>query len=190
MTVRFRSYTKKDGSPEDGVYAVLEHLNGLTEKDIVVRIDYYKKKDWSLDETDFFFPSLKISHLELNKVDASGSTFEATFDTKNPRSVFALLATMAGTGNGGHSYEMSIGKEVFYIDGDGADYIESINGTKLRGDILDKRGEWPKVYNQDIEKKEYSTIVNEDTLREIVSDSIKRFLEEAKQPKSMEIKKV
>ena len=47
MTVRFRSYTKKDGTPEDGVYAVLEHLNGLTEKDIVVRIDYNKKNEYA-----------------------------------------------------------------------------------------------------------------------------------------------
>jgi len=173
MTVRFRSYTKKDGSPEDGVYAVLEHLNGLTEKDIVVRIDYNKKSEYGLDEEDFFFPSIKISHLELKKVD-DDRAFEATFDTKNARAVFALLVTMGAHGNGGHSYEMCIGKKVFYIDGDGADYVESINGVKVNGKLASDRYHWPDVYNKGIENE--TVTINEDTLRVIVSESIKKVL--------------
>ena len=173
MTVRFRSYTKKDGSPEYGVYAVLEYLNGLTEKDIVVRIDYDKKSVFSLNEVDFFFPTLKISHLKLKNIDDHG-TFEATFDTKDLRSVFALLAAIGGAANPGHSYEMCIGKKRFSIDGDGADYIESINGVKLTGKLVDDRNKWPDVYNKGTET-EYVTI-SEAQLRKIISESIKATL--------------
>ena len=38
MRVKFRTYTKKDGSPESGVYEMLQYLEGNTKKDFVIRM--------------------------------------------------------------------------------------------------------------------------------------------------------
>ena len=173
MRIVFRSYTKKDGSPNGGYAEILEYLNGLTEKDNVVRIDYDKKNEFGFDEVDFFFPTLKIS--KLNITPFGGRKFEATFETKVPRSVFALFVTLAGTGNCGHSYEVAIGKKSFSIDGDGADYVESINGVKLRGDILDNRTKWPEIYNKK-ECKNNLVEITETQLIKLVKESVNEML--------------
>ena len=166
MKVVFRTYTKKDGTPDDGYWAVLQHLEGLKDKDITVRIDIDKRNQLGYDEVDVFCPSLKISHLELKKLE--DSKFEASFDTKE-------LLFMGKAGNGGHSYELLVGNECFYIDGDGADYLESINGTPLHKIKEDNRYEWSDIYNKDIEKEEPVTL-NESQLRNIISETIKNVL--------------
>jgi len=173
MKVVFRTYTKKDGSPEYGYWAVLQHLEGLKEKDILVRIDIDKKNQLGYDEVDIFCPSLKISHLELKQLDKS--KFEATFDTKNLRAVFQVLLTMGKVGNPGHSYELLIGKESFSIDGDGADNLESINGVAVNKISESNRYDWADIYNKDIEKEEPVTL-NESQLRNIISETIKTVL--------------
>ena len=86
MKVVFRTYTKKDGTPYYGYWAILQHLDGLKDKDITVRIDFDKKSQLGYNEVDIFCPSLKISHLKLNKIE--GNKFEATFDTKDLRAIF------------------------------------------------------------------------------------------------------
>lgn len=172
MKVVFRTYTKKDGTPEDGYYEILQHLNGNTEKDIVVRIDYYKKNKYSLDEEDFFFPTLKISKLKLIK--RNDHEFEAEFTTKDQRNIVALLVTLGAHGNGGHSYELSIGKKVFYIDGDGSDHLVSINGIKLSGKYMTDRNKWPEMYDK--EKEEDSNTITEEDLKKLVSESVRRVL--------------
>lgn len=173
MKVIFRTYTKKDGTPEYGYWAVLQHLEGLKDKDITVRIDIDKRNQLGYDEVDVFCPSLKISHLELKKLE--GSKFEASFDTKDLRAVFQVLLYMGKAGNGGHSYELLIGKESFSIDGDGADYLESINGTPLSKIKEDNRYDWADIYNKDIKKEEPVTL-NESQLRNIISETIKSVL--------------
>lgn len=176
MKIVFRTYTQKDGSPEDGYYAIMQYLEGLKEKDLLVRIDYNKKNEFALDEVDFFFPSLKISKLALKPL--SDGKFEASFETKDRRAVFALFVTLAGTGNGGHSFELCIGKKVFYIDGDGADHLESINGVKMRGEILDKRYKWPEVYNKDEETESNTIQLSESRLKGIIKECVIKVLAE------------
>lgn len=173
MKVVFRTYTKKNGSPEDGYWAVFQHLEGLKDKDITVRIDIDKRNQLGYDEVDVFCPSLKISHLELKKLE--DRKFEASFDTKDLRAVFQVLLFMGKAGNGGHSYELLIGKESFYIDGDGADYLESINGTPLHKIKEDRRQDWADIYNKDVENEEPVTL-NESQLRNIISETIKNVL--------------
>ena len=171
MKVIFRTYTHKDGTPDHGYYEILEHLNGNTEKDIVVRVDYDKKNDYSLDEEDFFFPSLKISKLKLNKLD--DSKFEAEFTTKNQRTIVAFLISLGAHGNPGHSYQLCIGKKVFYIDGDGADYLESINGHALKSKLLSDKYKWHELYDKEDDK---TNTITEEELVELVSESVKRVL--------------
>lgn len=171
MKVVFRTYTKRDGSPEYGYWAVLQYLEGLKEKDITVRIDIDKKNQLGYDEVDVFCPSLKISHLKLNKID--DSKFEATFDTKNLRAVFQVLLFMGKAGNGGHSYELLIGKKSFSIDGDGNDYLESINGTSLHKIKENDRYKWADIYNKEEKSNEQFT---EDDVREMVAESVRRIL--------------
>lgn len=171
MKVEFRSYTKKSGEPENGLYKILEYLNGLTKKDFFVRIDIDNKKDLGYDEEAFFCPSLKITNLKLTKKE--DSTFEAEFNTKNLRAVFTLLTLIGAHANGGHSYELLIDNEHFYIDGDGADYVASINGVKLSKFMNDKY-KWPDVYNK--KQDENGVIkINESQLRKIIQESIKEI---------------
>jgi hypothetical protein len=173
MKVVFRTYTKKDGTPDYGYWAVLQHFEGLKDKDILVRIDIDKKNQLGYDEVDVFCPSLKISNLKLKKLD--DRKFEASFDTKNLRAIFQVLLFMGKAGNGGHGYEVLIGDKSFYIDGDGADYLESINGTSLHKIKEDKRYDWADVYNKEDEDVIH---LDETRLREIVRESVIRVLNE------------
>ena len=174
MRVVFRTYTKKDGSPEDGVAAILQHLADHNEKNVVVRLDIDKKNVYGYDEEDFFFPSLKITKLEIKPID--DRKFEATFNTKDLRAMFVLLLKLGAIGNCGHSYELLIGDKSFYFDGDGADYVESINGVKLSSKIYDDKYKWPKIYNEDMEKNTIK--LNEAQLRKVVAESVKKVLNE------------
>lgn len=176
MKVVFRTYTKKDGSPEYGVYAVLEHLNGLKEKDVLVRIDVDKANELGFDEVDIYCPSPKISHLELRKFD--DRKFEASFDVKHKREVFQILLNIGMAANPGHSFEMMIGKEHFYIDGDGADYIESINGRELNSKLYSDKYEWSKVYNKEDDDMKETVNLNESQLRKVISECVKSVLQE------------
>ena len=172
MKVVFRTYTKKDNSPEDGYWAVLQHLEGLKEKDILVRIDIDKKNQLGYDEVDIFCPSLKITNLKLKNIE--GNKFEAEFDTKDLRAVFSVLINMAGAGNGGHSYEALIGKQSFFIDGDGADHIESINGVKVTGKICGDRSKWADIYNKK-ENEDESMKFTEDDINEMVTEAVNKL---------------
>lgn len=180
MKVVFRSYTKKDGTPEGGYWEVLQYLEGLKDKDILVRIDIDKKNQLGYDEVDVFCPSLKISHLELKQAEEDNSSkFEASFDTKNLRAVFQILLFMGKAGNGGHSYEVLIGNKAFYIDGDGADYLESINGVSLHKIKETDRYKWSDVYNKDIKQEEGNTVtITESTLRKVIKESVRSVLSE------------
>lgn len=170
MKIVFRTYTKKDGSPENGYYEILQYLEGLKEKNVLVRIDIDKKNVLGTNEVDIFCPSLKISHLNLKKIE--GSKFEATFDTKNLKEIFHVLLTLGKTGNGGHSYELLIGDKSFYIDGDGSDYLESINGVSVHNIKEDNRYDWPKIYQ---EPKE-SIVMSESEFKKLLSESLEQIL--------------
>lgn len=188
MKVKFRTYTKKDGTPEDGLYEMLQYLDGNTKKDFVIRMDYDKKNEHAIEEVDLFCPALKISKLQLNKLD--DSTFEAEFNTNNPRLMFKFLINLGNIGNGGHSFSVLIGDKEFYFDGDGADNVVSINDRKVDNKLFNDTYEWAKVYNQDFEKKEEPVTISESMLSAIISESIRRTLEQAMEPKSMEIGRV
>lgn len=179
MKVVFCTYSDRKGEPENGYWKILQHLEGLKEKDLLVRIDINKKTEYSLDEEDFFFPALKISHLKLKKLD--DRKFEATFDTKNLRNVFTLLVKLAKHGNGGHSYELLIGKNSFYIDGDGADHLVSINDVAVNKIKENDYYHWHEIWEKDLEKDtedEKNVIkINEEQLQKIVLESVKRVLE-------------
>lgn len=172
MKVVFRTYTEKDGTPENGYWKVLQYLEGLKDKDIIVRVDIDKKNVLGYNEIDVFCPGLKISHLKLKKIE--GNKFEATFDTKNLRAVFQVLLYMGKAGNGGHSYELLIGDKSFYIDGDGADYLESINGVSVNKIKESDRYEWSKIYDKNIENEKNDSIaqINEDQIRKIVNETL------------------
>lgn len=172
MRVVFRTYTKKDGSPENGVAAILQHLADHNEKNVVVRLDIDKKNVYGYDEEDFFFPSLKITKLEIKPIDER--KFEATFNTKDLRAMFVLLLKLGAIGNCGHSYELLIGDKSFYFDGDGADYVESINGVELSSKIYNDKYKWPKIYNEDMKKNTIK--LNEAQLRKVVAESVKKVL--------------
>ena len=176
MKVKFRTYTKKDGSPEDGLYEMLQYLDGNTKKDFVIRMDYGKKNEHATEEVDLFCPSLKISKLQLNKIE--GNTFEAEFKTNNPRLMFKFLINLGNIGNGGHSFSVRIDDKDFYFDGDGADNVVSINDRKVDNKLFNDTYEWAKVYNQDFETENTQTTISEARLRKIISESLKKIINE------------
>jgi hypothetical protein len=178
MKIVFNTYTTKKGDPEDGYWEILQYLEGLKEKDLLVRVDIGKKTEYSLEEEDFFFPSLKISHLKLNKLD--GNKFEAEFDTKYLRCIFVFLLTLGKHGNGGHSYEVLIGKKSFYIDGDGADHLVSINGVSVNKIKEHDIYHWAEIYNKDVEKdNNMKYTMNEQQIRSLISNTVKKVLKES-----------
>ncbi len=173
--VVFGSYSKKDGTPEDGVYEILQYLEGLKEKDILVRLD----PDMKYEGVDLFCDSLSIKNLQVKKINDRGE-YEASFETKNKSNIIRLLANMGNIGNGGHSYDIKIGKKTFYFDGDGADRIVSINGVELRGDMK-KPYYWGKFYEKEekIDESMRKIIkLNESQLKNLVMESAKRVMKE------------
>ena len=178
MRMIFSSYTKKDGTPEDGAAKILQYLSTHKLKDVVVRLDVDNKKRHNLEEQDFFFPSLSIKNLEIKPLKKYGDgKFEATFDTKDYLAIFKLFLTIGELGNGGHSYDIYIGKEGFCFDGDGADRINSINGALLNRKLYDNLYDWPKIYNKDVEQKD-TTQLTEAKLRRVIEESVRTVLKE------------
>ena len=175
MKVKFRTYTKKDGSPEYGLYEMLQYLDGNTKKDFVIRMDYDKKNEHSLDEVDLFCPSLKLSKLKLNKID--DSTFEAEFKVNNPRLMFKFLINLGNIGNCGHSFSVRIADKDFSFDGDGADNVVSINDRKVDNKLFNDTYEWVKVYNKEFKTEDMKQTIDEKTIRQMVSESVKALLE-------------
>ena len=180
MKVIFRTYTGKEGEPEHGYYEVLQYLEGLTERDLTVRVDYNKRSEYSLEEEDFFFPSLKISKLKLTPIKEA--EFEASFSTKDLRNVFVFLLTLGKHGNSGHSYTLSIGKKEFGIDGDGADYLVSINGVEVNKIKEKDIYHWHEIYEKGTEEDINNNVfkLNESQLRTMVEASITRILKEGR----------
>ena len=84
---------------------------------------------------------------------------------------------MGFLGNGGHSYTILINDKRFSFDGDGADYISSINDTKVSRELLsvDKQID---VYNKGVQKEGEN--VNESSRRfKITENDIANMVEEA-----------
>lgn len=84
---------------------------------------------------------------------------------------------MGFLGNGGHSYTILINDKRFSFDGDGADYISSINDTKVNRELLsvDKQID---VYNKGVQKEDEN--VNESSrCFKITENDIANMVEEA-----------
>ena len=84
---------------------------------------------------------------------------------------------MGFLGNGGHSYSILINDKRFSFDGDGADYISSINDTKVNRELLsvDKQID---VYNKGVQKEDEN--LNESSrCFKITENDIANMVEEA-----------
>jgi len=175
MKVLFRGYNRnKKGEFEGGYGDVLTFLQTLNDDEAFAKIDY----DMPYEGEDIIADSLKIKNLKFN--EKNDHEFEATFETtkKSSKYVAKLLIKMGMAGNGGHSYGVKINKKKIYIDGDGADYLTSINGIDLKhlkdpyhyGDVFKNETE----SNQQNESKQI--IINGIYLSKIIIESIKRNL--------------
>ena len=84
---------------------------------------------------------------------------------------------MGFLGNGGHSYSILINDKRFSFDGDGADYISSINDTKVNRELLsvDKQID---VYNKGV-KKEDENVNESSRCFKITENDIANMVEEA-----------
>jgi hypothetical protein len=89
-----------------------------------------------------------------------------------------MLVQMGCLGNGGHSYTILINDKRFSFDGDGADYISSINDTKLNREIFSNIYKQIDIYNKGVQKEDES--VNESSHRfKITENDIANMVEEA-----------
>ena len=172
MKVEFRGYTNKNGDFDGGYGEVLQYLATLNDKDATAQVDY----DMTYECVDIIAPSLKIKNLNFEQKDDKNN-FIATFDTtkKSRDYVIKLLVSLAKAGNCGHSYGVRINKEKLYIDGDGADYLPSINGIKINS--LKGPYEYGKISNKETENIETNKLnISEEKLNNIIKESIIRHL--------------
>lgn len=176
MTIKYSGYFNKKGEPEGGVQEILEFLKTFNKKDVIVRLDYYKKNKTSWDEVDLFCNSLKISGLEIEDTDRdSWKIAKITFNETSEVDLIKLFINIGLLGNGGHSYSLLIDDKSFGFDGDGADRVIEINGLPLRGDNM-KQYNWGKFTYANTHKEEKTTTLNEQQLRECVKKIITKVL--------------
>ena len=173
-------YNEKKGIFDDGgVYPILEYLKDNKLKDVVVRLDVDEKNKNSWEEVDLFCKELTINSLDytVNEKSHPKYTANVTCSPASGKSLIKMLVQMGFLGNGGHSYTILINDKRFSFDGDGADYISSINDTKVNRELLsvDKQID---VYNKGVQKEGEN--VNESSRRfKITENDIANMVEEA-----------
>ena len=85
---------------------------------------------------------------------------------------------MGFLGNGGHSYSILINDKRFSFDGDGADYIYSINDTKLNHELFSNINKQIDTYNKGVQKEDEN--LNESSrCFKITENDIANMVEEA-----------
>lgn len=172
MKIIFRGYARNKKGEFDGGYGeLLNFLQTLKDEEALAKIDY----DMPFEGEDIIADSLKIKNLKIE--EKSDNEFEATFDTtkKSANYVAKLLIYMGKAGNGGHSYGTKINKQKIFIDGDGADYLDSINGVSIR--TLKQPYMFGKVFQKDEDETQNESrqiTVNGINLSKIIMESIKR----------------
>ena len=173
-------YNEKKGIFDDGgVYPILEYLKDNKLKDVLVRLDVDDKNKNSWEEVDLFCKELSINSLDYTVDEKSHPKYTANL-TCNPasgKSLIKMLVQMGFLGNGGHSYSILINDKRFSFDGDGADYISSINDTKVNRELLsvDKQID---VYNKGVQKEDEN--LNESSrCFKITENDIANMVEEA-----------
>lgn len=181
IKINFNAYynEKKGVFDEGGVYPILEYLKDNRLKDVVVRLDVDDKNKNSWEEVDLFCKELSINSLDYTVDEKSHPKYTANL-TCNPasgKSLVKMLVQMGFLGNGGHSYSILINDKRFSFDGDGADYISSINDTKVNRELLsiDKQID---VYNKGVQKEDEN--LNESSrCFKITENDIANMVEEA-----------
>ena len=173
-------YSEKKGVFNDGgIYPILEYLKDNKLKDALVRLDVDDKNKNSWEEVDLFCKELSINSLDytVNEKSHPKYTANVTCNPASGKSLIKMLVQMGCLGNGGHSYTILINDKRFSFDGDGADYISSINDTKVNRELLsvDKQID---VYNKGVQKEGEN--VNESSRRfKITENDIANMVEEA-----------
>ena len=173
-------YSEKKGVFNDGgIYPILEYLKDNKLKDALVRLDVDDKNKNSWEEVDLFCKELSINSLDytVNEKSHPKYTANVTCNPASGKSLIKMLVQMGCLGNGGHSYTILINDKRFSFDGDGADYISSINDTKVNRELLsvDKQID---VYNKGVQKEDEN--VNESSrCFKITENDIANMVEEA-----------
>lgn len=92
-------------------------------------------EDSFYDEIDFVFGKLRVSGVEKEESEGKRYGDKYTFRFKcNKETEKALIKLIGGVktlGDGGHSFSVRINNKSIFYDGDGSDYITSINGKEL-----------------------------------------------------------
>lgn len=176
LKIEFCAYynDKKEKFDEGGLYPFLEYCQLSKPKDVVVRVDY----EMGFDEIDIYCESLAISNLSYEKIDDRNFVAKFTCDSKSGKPLMRVIYALGKTGNGGHSYTFTVGKEKFYFDGDGADRIMKINDVKFQK--IKSSYDLGKVWN-DTTRKNNEEIDNNMSvnIEEIVRQSIKNIVNES-----------
>ena len=173
-------YSEKKGVFNDGgIYPILEYLKDNKLKDALVRLDVDDKNKNSWEEVDLFCKELSINSLDytVNEKSHPKYTANVTCNPASGKSLIKMLVQMGCLGNGGHSYTILINDKRFSFDGDGADYISSINDTKVNRELLsvDKQID---VYNKGVQKEDEN--LNESSrCFKITENDIANMVEEA-----------
>lgn len=180
IEIEFSGYynEKKQRFSDAAVPEILDYLKTKKLEDVVVRMDYDKKNEISFDEVDLFCSKIGIKTLEyIPKQERSNFIAKITCDKQTGLSLIKLFMNLGAIGNCGHTFEVLIGKEEFCFDGDGSDRILSINGEKLRGEMLNRPDKWYEILKkggpeEKIELPEFP----EEMLREMIRESIMKKL--------------
>lgn len=176
LKIEFCAYynDKKEKFDEGGLYPFLEYCQLSKPKDVVVRVDY----EMGFDEIDIYCESLAISNLSYEKIDDRNFVAKFTCDSKSGKPLMRVIYALGKTGNGGHSYTFTVGKEKFYFDGDGADRIMKINDVKFQK--IKSSYDLGKVWN-DTTRKNNEEIDNNMSvnIEEVVRQSIKNIVNES-----------
>ena len=174
-------YSEKKGVFNDGgIYPILEYLKNNKLKDALVRLDVDDKNKNSWEEVDLFCKELSIKTLDytINEKSYPKYTANVTCNPASGKSLIKMLVQMGCLGNGGHSYTILINDKRFSFDGDGADYISSINGTKLNHELFSFITNQIATYNTGVQKEDES--VNESSCRfKITENDIANMVDEA-----------
>ena len=181
IKINFNAYysEKKRVFNDGGIYPILEYLKDNKLKDALVRLDVDDKNKNSWEEVDLFCKELSINSLDytVNEKSHPKYTANVTCNPASGKSLIKMLVQIGLLGNGGHSYSILINDKRFSFDGDGADYISSINDTKVNRELLsvDKQID---VYNKGVQKEGEN--VNESSRRfKITENDIANMVEEA-----------
>ena len=181
IKINFNAYysEKKRVFNDGGIYPILEYLKDNKLKDALVRLDVDDKNKNSWEEVDLFCKELSINSLDytVNEKSHPKYTANVTCNPASGKSLIKMLVQIGLLGNGGHSYSILINDKRFSFDGDGADYISSINDTKVNRELLsvDKQID---VYNKGV-KKEDENVNESSRCFKITENDIANMVEEA-----------